>query len=107
MKKTFSIIILFLGILTTTAQTYKPTKSKKNKTDDFSITVKEQEKDKINWNSFKEIFENKNDIDSVQISVKLLPIKDENIKSEKKYTVRGIKKNLDELVDLLKKMVNK
>lgn len=95
---------MLVGVISLNAQTYTPVKKKKIKQDDVSITVNESEKE-IDWTFFKNYFSDKKESDSIQFSVKLAPQKEDNMKYEKKYSVRGIKKNIDDLIATLEKML--
>lgn len=105
MKKTIFILSMLVGVISLNAQTYTPAEKKKIKQDDVSITVYESEKNELDWTFFKNYFSDKKESDSIQFSVKLAPQKEDNMKFEKKYSVRGIKKNIDDLIATLEKML--
>ncbi|MBS1572038.1 MAG: hypothetical protein JST62_06565 [Bacteroidetes bacterium] len=105
MKNIYTILALVVGLTQISAQTYTPIKNKKERKDDFSISVKENEKEKIDWKFVKEYFSDKKDNDSIKFSVKIIQPKLNHLKSEKKYTVQGITKNIDDLISTLKQML--
>lgn len=105
MKKIIFTLSIIAGITMTNAQTYTPIKNTNKQKDNFSITVKESEKNNIDWKYPKEYFSSFNENDSIQISVKIIQETSKNLKSEKKYTAKGIKHNLEELLSQLKKML--
>lgn len=106
MKKTLSIILLLLSITVAFGQYSNSKKKSKERKDDFSITVKENEKNIIDWKMLKNYFEDRNKKDSIQFSVKLVLQKNNNFTSENKYTVKGLAEDFDELVESMKKLMD-
>lgn len=104
MKKIVITLSMIVGVISISAQAYTPMEKKKIKQDDVSITVNEREK--IDWTVFKNYLSDKKDSDSVQFSVKVAPQKTDNVKFEKKYSVQGVKKDINELIATLEKMLN-
>lgn len=105
MKKILLSIALVSAFAFSFGQSYSPAKNKKERTDDFSISVKEMDREKIDWGFAEEFFADKKPNDSIQFAVTILPTQKKNLKSEKKYTVRGEKKNLNELVATLRNLI--
>ena len=105
MKKIILIFAMIFGCISLNAQKYSPAKKQKMNIDDLSISVTEYEKNKIDWNFFKEYFSDKKENDSIQFSVKIIPQKEQDFTVTKKYSVKGINKNINELISTLKKMV--
>src|SRR5690606_18114084 len=106
MKKLLSFVTILTVMTSLNAQQFTPVKNKKIKKDDISVTVNESEVARIDWNYFKDYFSDKKENDSVQLGVKIISPKKENIRSEKKYSVRGIKKNIDTLISTLQRMLD-
>ena len=106
MKKLIVFLFIF-SITFASAQTYQPlTKVQKNR-DDFTFTIKVNDTEKIDWRFVREVFSDKKHSDSLQISVVIESTPNSNLISEKKYTVRGLKKNLEEFILYLDKMITK
>lgn len=106
MKKELSILLLLLSISTVFGQNYNSKKKIKERKDDFSITIKDDEKNNIDWKILEDYFNDKKTNDSIQFSVKLLSPKNNEFNSEKKYTVKGLAKNYDELIKTMKNLLN-
>lgn len=103
MKKGIILFTLLLGTLYAVAQ---PHPVKKKRKDDFSVTVKDSEKHKIDWEGMKQYFRDKKPADSIQISVRLTDQDYKGLKSESEYTLWGKYEDFDKIVDNLKKIVN-
>lgn len=110
MKKTLTLIVVTFCLTSTFAQTQytlkETLKENKEKIVAFSISANENEKHKIDWNLMNDVFADENPKDSIQISVKFNSTQFTNLKKEDKYTVRGIKENLNQLIDKLKTMID-
>jgi len=103
MKKGIILFTLLFGTLYAVAQ---PHPVKKKRKDDFSVTVKDSEKHKIDWEGMKQYFRDKKPADSIQISVRLTDQDYKGLKSESEYTLWGKYEDFDKIVDNLKKIVN-
>ena len=106
MMKNLLFVVALVSGFTIHAQTFKAPRNKKEKKDDFTIEVKQSEKNLIDWGIIKEHFSNTKEQDSIQLSVKIKPENGGKFNTRKKYTVRGVKTNLDEMVAKLKKLVD-
>lgn len=107
MKKLILSIFIVIGTLSVSAQSQQQSVKTKKKKDDYAIVIKNAEKDKINWKDVKTYFLDKKTNDSIQISLKISDYQVKNLKSEKKYTIKGTKSNIDKLVEDLKVMISK
>jgi|GEM_PF-1776504 len=105
MKKSLSFIAILFLASNAFAQTFTNNVKIKERKDDLILTLSENEKNKIDWNFFEDYFSDRNKKDSIQFSIKLIQPKTNNLNSEKKYTVRGIAENFDELLETMKKLV--
>lgn len=103
MKKGIILFTLLFGTLYAVAQ---PHTVKKKRKDDFSVTVKDSEKHKIDWEDMKQYFRDKKRTDSIQISVRLTDQEYKDLKTEAEYTIWGKYEDLDKILDNLKKIVN-
>lgn len=107
MMKKLLFAFAFVGGFLVQAQAFTPLKNKKEKIDDFTIEVKQSEKNLIDWKAIKEHFSDKKGQDSIQISIKIKSEMNKKVNSRKKYTVRGTKNNLDEMLLKLKEKIKK
>ena len=106
MKKLFTIIAIFGCLTLVFGQSFKTGKNKKVRNDDFSMSIKEKLSEKIDWKLVKEFLSDKKENDTVQFSIKLIPeSKNKNLTSIKTYSVRGIYKNIDEMILKMEKML--
>lgn len=106
MKKSILLITLTLGLTFVYAQKTSTDSERSTTKVDYSLTIKENKKNEIDWKSMKNFFDDEKANDSIQISVKIINDKINNVNSEKKYSVTGIKRNVADLIELLKKLVN-
>lgn len=105
MKKIFTTVSIFCGLISAFAQNYTPSKTKNERKADYSVSVRSAEVDNIDWKSIKDFFADKKENDSVKISVRVIEPQMTNLKTEKKYTTQGIVKNINELISVLKNML--
>lgn len=103
MKKHIILFTLLFGTLYAGAQPHSAKKKKRKA--DFSVTVKESEKSRIDWEGMKQYFRDKKPTDSIQISVKVTDQEYKGLKSEAEYTMGGKYEDLDKIVDNLKRIV--
>ena len=72
---------------------------------DYSIMTDNLDKNNIDWEGIKSHFDNYSSKDSVKISIKINTLDNNPIKNEKTYSIKGIKENLDELINRLKNLI--
>ena len=102
MRKTLTTIALFCGLTSVFSQNYTLSKDLKGYKEEFTISVNENEKNKIDWKIIEDFYHDKKENDSIKFSVKVIKPQKNNLKSENKYTVQGIAKNINALIDILK-----